>query len=74
MIDNQRQIDLLRYCRAKLHNENFISDKEYSWLLLEEDRGGVTRLERYDTIRARLIATENALSEDLANIISMGKK
>jgi hypothetical protein len=61
VIDNQRQIDLLRYCRAHLHDKNLISDEEYTWLLVEENHGGVSRLEKYDALRARLATVEGEL-------------
>lgn len=52
MINNQRKLDLLQYCKAYLHSENLISDEEYSWLLVEENHRGVSRLEKYDALRA----------------------
>jgi len=58
MIDNQRQIDLIRYCRAHLHDENLISNEEYAWLLTEENPGAVSRLEQYDALRARIAELE----------------
>lgn len=62
MIENQRQIDLLRYCRSQLHDTGLISDEEYSWLLAEQP-GAVNRLETYDRIRARISELESKLAE-----------
>jgi len=67
MIDNQRQIGLIRYCRAHLHNENLISDEEYAWLLTEENPGAVKRLEKYDALRARIAE----LKEENISIVGM---
>jgi hypothetical protein len=53
MIDNQRQIDLLRYARHLLHDAELISNEEYAWLLSEQP-GAVGRLERYDASRIRI--------------------
>lgn len=52
--DTQRLWDLVRYCRAVLHNANLISDDEYA--ALAEDHAAVERLEAYDTAKAALHA------------------
>lgn len=55
-VDLARAIDLLRFCRHKLHEENLISDDEFTSFLLYQ--GAVARLESYDEVRAKLTAAE----------------
>jgi hypothetical protein len=51
MIDapHQRLLDLLRYCRGRLHEANLISDEEYA--VLAADHDAVARLEAYDVAK-----------------------
>jgi hypothetical protein len=51
-------MDLLRFCRAALHDEELISDVEYAALAADHD--AVERLERYDEAKSRLAAQEVA--------------
>lgn len=51
LFSHQRAWDLLRYCRAILHNGNLITDEEYA--LLAQDHEAVARLEDYDALRQR---------------------
>lgn len=59
--NRQRLIDLLRYCRATLHEERLISDGEYAELA--SDHPAVERLETYDQQRKRIEALERELAE-----------
>ena len=63
MIDDKRQLDLLRYCRGHLHQNGLITDEEYSWLVFECQPGAVNRLEGYDTLRASLGRVERRNEE-----------
>ena len=49
---NQREQDLIRYCRSDLHDANLITDDEYVELAKKHD--AVKRLEDYDALRAEL--------------------
>jgi hypothetical protein len=59
---NVRLFDLVRYCRAGLHEEGLIDDKEYAWLCAEASinkspSGGspsARRLEDYDQLKDRI--------------------
>ena len=56
----QRAMDLIRYCRAKLHDANLIDDKEYV-ALLQMGPESVARLEGYDRAQARIAELEGEL-------------
>ena len=66
---NVRLFDLVRHCRASLHEEGLITDKEYAWLCAEalmatSPSGGspsARRLEDYDQLRERIKRLEEAL-------------
>lgn len=51
-----RQMDLIRYARHFLHNENLISDEEYA-AIVQDNEGGkrVARLEGYDAALEKVI-------------------
>jgi hypothetical protein len=61
---HRRLFDLVRNCRARLHQEDLITDDEYAWLCsheFPEDKGkpgspSPRRLEDYDALRAQLAA------------------
>lgn len=62
---NKRQLDLVRYMRAELHQSGLITDEEFTWLLTAADEGklgqgsiSARRLEDYDQLRARLATAE----------------
>ena len=65
---NVRLFDLVRHCRACLHEEGLITDKEYAWLCAEalmatSPSGGspsARRLEDYDQLRERIKRLEEA--------------
>jgi hypothetical protein len=65
---NVRLFDLVRHCRASLHEEGLITDKEYAWLCAEalmatSPSGGspsARRLEDYDQLRERIKRLEEA--------------
>jgi len=50
--ENLRLLDLVRYQRSELHEAGLITDEEYASLASE--KGSVSRLESYDTLRDRL--------------------
>jgi len=66
---NTRLFDLVRFCRAGLHEEGLIDDKEYAWLCAEASMnkspsGGsasARRLEDYDELKDRIKQLEQAL-------------
>jgi hypothetical protein len=59
---NQRLFDLVRYCRAELHQQDLITDEEYTLLLAGPDgKCSVSNLESYDDIRAKLTTLRAAL-------------
>ena len=67
---NVRLFDLVRHCRANLHEEGLITDKEYAWLCAEApmatSSGGspsARRLEDYDQLRERIKRMEETLRE-----------
>lgn len=49
----ERAMDLVRYCRAELHDANLIDDREYVELC-GMDKEAVARLETYDSMRKRI--------------------
>jgi hypothetical protein len=53
---NQREHDLVRYQRQELYRANLITEDEYADLA--KDHAAVRRLEDYDVLRAKLIASE----------------
>lgn len=53
VLDNQRLIDLVRYCRHRLHEENLITDEEFADLV-KVGSESARRLESYDDLRMRL--------------------
>ncbi len=65
---NVRLFDLVRYCRAELHEEGLIDDKEYAWICAEASMnkspsGGsasARRLEDYDELKDRIKRLEKA--------------
>ena len=65
---NVRLFDLVRHCRASLHEEGLITDKEFVWLCAEalmatSPSGGspsARRLEDYDQLRERIKRLEEA--------------
>lgn len=58
LFPHRRVMDLLRFCRSALHDEELISDAEYA--VLADDHDAVARLESYDEAKARLAAAEAA--------------
>jgi len=56
----QRAMDLVRYCRAELHEANLIDDKEYADLSAM-GKEAVARLEGYDRAQARIAELEGEL-------------
>ena len=68
---NKRLFDLVRYSRAELHEQDLITDEEYSWLLAdcELNKGGGSpsprRLEDYDSIKLR----EKQMIEDFKSVL-----
>lgn len=64
--DNQRQLDLLRFCRHELHTQGLITDTEYSDLM--QMSGSVARLGSYDEVRAKANADVLAERERCAKI------
>ena len=71
-----RLFDLVRFMRAELHEQNLITDEEYSWLcagspMAISPRGGSPsprRLEDYDDLRAELAAERKALAEERGKV------
>ena len=69
-----RLFDLVRYCRASLHEDGLITDMEYAWLAADADlaKGAGSpsprRLEEYDEIAKRLRSRERQLDEALQRI------
>jgi len=59
LAENQRLADLVRHCRAELHEDGLITNEEYATLLA--DSGSVARLEGYDALRERVEALEAAV-------------
>jgi hypothetical protein len=65
---HRRLFDLVRNCRAQLHEEDLITDDEYAWLCsheFKEDKGkpgspSPRRLEDYDDLRQLLAVAERA--------------
>lgn len=57
---NQRERDLLRYCRIHLHSDDLISDDEYAEMA-QWGSGAARRLENYDELRARIASLTSAL-------------
>ena len=53
---NQREHDLVRYQRQELYQAHLITEDEYADLA--KDHAAVRRLEDYDVLRAKLIASE----------------
>lgn len=49
-IENQRLLDLVRYCRATLHEDGLITDQEYADLVCEGS-DSARRLEDYDDVK-----------------------
>lgn len=69
-----RLFDLVRYCRAQLHEDGLITDTEYAWLAADADLAkgdgspSPRRLEEYDEISKRLRDRERQLDEALQRI------
>lgn len=53
--ERERLLNLVRYCRHQLHDENLITDDEFAALLEE---GSAAKLETYDELRAQLREVE----------------
>lgn len=51
--DNQRVIDMLRFCRSELHQAGLITDQEYADIVMIGSESA-RRLESYDVLRAEL--------------------
>jgi hypothetical protein len=68
MIDapHQRLLDLLRYCRGRLHEANLISDEEYA--VLAADHDAVARLEAYDVVRMSKLRADLDDMRTVANV------
>lgn len=64
ILDNQRLIDLVRYCRHRLHAENLITDEEFADLV-KVGSESARRLENYDWMRARIKELEDTLHKTL---------
>lgn len=56
----ERAMDLVRYKRAELHDDELITNEEYSDLL--QIPGAVARLESYDVMREKVNALEQRVS------------
>jgi hypothetical protein len=75
-----RMFDLVRYCRATLHEDGLITDKEYAWLcvapMATSPSGGspsARRLEDYDQLQARIKRLEE-LVEIGGRMADIGQK
>jgi hypothetical protein len=75
-----RMFDLVRYCRANLHEDGLITDKEYAWLcsapMATSPDGGspsARRLEDYDQFQARIKQLEE-LVEIGGRMADIGQK
>lgn len=64
---NQRQWDLIRFCRQELLSEILITEDEFDELA--KDHAAVQRLEDYDEIRTRLEGELSASRESLAEMM-----
>jgi len=75
---NVRMFDLVRFMRSELHQENLITDSEYSWLCAESElatqEGGGSpsreRLEDYDELQSKLNMA-HADADSLASCLSI---
>lgn len=60
--NNQRVIDMLRFCRSELHEAELITNDEYAEIV-QLGSASARRLEDYDELRTRLAAAESELVE-----------
>jgi hypothetical protein len=62
--DVQRLFDMVRYCRAILHEDQLITGEEYAELA--SSRGSVERIEKYDKQAAQIAQLKKQLAEETA--------
>lgn len=68
---HQRLLDLVRFMRIELHEQDLITDEEYAALVADSEKGQrVARLEGYDAMRNALTRAE----QEIARLKGLGTR